>query len=111
MIVSAWYDGHSTYGLRILEEDVSLYFRPEWPTVSVYLPDESDPAEIPLTPSFWEGSPELRSPRIRVFLARNDLESWERNRPPRFELVPLGEGVFRLAWIVRPRGQPTLPMS
>lgn len=111
MIVSASYDGHSTYGLRILEEDVSLYFRPEWPTVSVYLPDEADPAEIPLTPSFWEGSPELRSPRIRVFLARNDLEEWERNRPPRFELVPLGEGVFRLAWIVKPRGQPTLPMA
>jgi len=111
MIVSAWNDGQSTYGLRILEEDVSLYFRPEWPTVSVYLPDESEPAEIPLTPSFWEVSPELRPPRIRAFLSRNDLESWERNRPPRFELVPLGEGVFRLAWIVKPRGQPTLPMS
>jgi hypothetical protein len=111
MIVSAWYDGHSTYGLRVLEEDLSLNFRPEWPTVSVYLPDESDPAEVPLTPSFWEGSPELRSPRIKVFLTRNDLEKWEKNRPPRFELIPLGEGVFRLAWIVKPRGQPALPLT
>lgn len=111
MIVSAWYDGHSSYGLRVLEEDVSLNFRPEWPTVSVYLPDESEPAEIALTPSFWAGSPELRSPRIKVFLARNELEKWERNRPPYFELIPLGEGVFRLAWIVKPTGQPTLPLT
>ena len=43
MIVSGWYDGHSTYGLRVLEADVSLYFRPEGETVSVYLPEEGDP--------------------------------------------------------------------
>ena len=90
---------------------MSLYFRPEWPTVSVYLPDESDPAEIPLTPSFWEGSPELRSPRIRDFFARNDLLRWQRNRPPHFELIPLGEGVFRVSWIVKPTGQTALPLT
>ena len=111
MIVSAWNDGHSTYGLRILEEDLSLNFRPEWTTVTVYLPDHSDPAEIALTPSFWEGSPELRSPQIRVFLARNGLDSWEKQRPPHFELIPLGEGVFRLEWIVKPRGQSALPLT
>ena len=63
MIVSGWYDGHSTYGLRVLEANVSLFFRPEWDTVTVYLPDDADPAIIPLTASFWEGSPELRSPQ------------------------------------------------
>ena len=52
MIVSGWYDGHSTYGLRVVEANVSLYFRPEWENVTVYLPDESDPAIIPLTASF-----------------------------------------------------------
>jgi len=48
MIVSGWYDGHSTYGLRVQEANVSLYFRPEWETVTVYLPDETDPVIIPL---------------------------------------------------------------
>jgi hypothetical protein len=111
MIVSGWYDGHSTYGLRVLEGDVSLYFRPEWETVSLYLPGESDPAVVALTASFWEGSPELRSPRVKSFFIRNGLAPWERQQPPKFELVPLGEGVFRLEWITPPRGQPALPLD
>jgi len=110
MIVSGWYDGHSTYGIRILEADVSLYFRPEWETVSVYLPQEREPVVIPLTASFWEGSPELRSPGIKRFLRRHALTDWEKKQPPKFELVPLGEGVFRLEWIIPPRGQSTLPL-
>lgn len=111
MIVSAWYDGHGSYGLRVLEADVSLYFRPEWSTVSIYLPHESEAAVVPLTPSFWQGSPELRSARIKAFFQRHDLAPWEKNRPPYFELIPLGEGVFRVDWIVKPRGQPTLPLD
>lgn len=111
MIVSAWHDGHGSYGLRILEANVSLYFRPEWKTVSVYLPDAADPVVMPLTDSFWEGSPELRSSGIKAFFVRNGLAPWEKQQPPNFELVPLGEGVFRLEWIVKPRGQPSLPLS
>jgi len=111
MIVSAWHDGHGQYGLRVLEADVSLYFRPEWPSVSIYLPEEREVAVVPLTASFWEGSPELRSPRIKSFLFRHEVAPWEKKQPPKFELVPLGEGVFRLAWIVRPRGQPALPLE
>ena len=111
MIVSAWYDGHGSYGFRVLVADVSLYFRPEWPTVTVYLPDEPDPVQVALTASFWQGSPELRSQRIKNFFLRNDLAPWEKKRPPCFELIPLGEGVFRIEWIVRPRGQPSLPLG
>ena len=111
MIVSAWHDGHGSYGLRVLEAEVSLNFRPEWETVSIYLPDEKEAALAPLTASFWEGSPELRSPRIKAFLIRNGMVPWEKQRPPYFELVPLGEGVFRLEWIVKPTGQPSLPLD
>ncbi|MCG6950613.1 MAG: hypothetical protein LJE93_16995 [Acidobacteria bacterium] len=111
MIVSGWYDGHSTYGLRILEADVSLYFRPEWEQVTVYLPDVTDPVVVQLTESFWEGSPELRSPAVKTFFARHGLAPWQKKQPPKLELVPLGEGVFRLEWITPPRGQPTLPLD
>ena len=99
MIVSAWHDGHGSYGLRIVGGTTGLWFRPEWQWVTVYLPDESAPACIALTEGFWSGSPVLRSPRIRRFLVRNDLVAWPRNRPPHFELDPKGGGVFRLKWL------------
>lgn len=108
MLVSAWFDGHSTFGLRIAERDVGLWFRPEWRWVTVCLPGERRPAAIWLTASFWEGSPELRSPRIRTFLRRHGLDSWERSRPPHFDLTALGGGVFRLRWLERVPGQPKL---
>ncbi len=111
MIVSAWHVGHGSYGLRVLEAKVSLWFRPEWTNVTVQLPDETDPVTVPLTESFWRGSPELRSPRIKSFFARNDLIPWEKQQPPHFELIPLGEGAFRLEWIERPRGQSSLPLD
>jgi hypothetical protein len=111
MIVSAWSDGHGTYGIRVLEREVSLWFRPEWELVRLYLPDRSDPVEVGLTESFWHGSPELRSPDIRSFLLRNDLGSWPKHLPPRFQLEPLGDGNFRLHWLQKVEGQRTLPLD
>ncbi len=111
MIVSAWYDGHSTYGVRILEEEVSLWFRPEWEAVRLYLPDRTDPVEVPLTESFWHGSPELRSPQVKEFLLRHDLAEWPRKQPPRFELEAVGGGIFRLKWLQRMEGQRALPLD
>ena len=90
---------------------MSLYFRPEWETVTLYIPDERDSFSVPLAPSFWEGSPEIRSSHIKRFFNRNQLVPWEKNHPPNLELIPLGEGVFRLEWIVPPRGQSALPLS
>jgi hypothetical protein len=111
MIVTAWHDGGGVYGLRVLAGDVSLYFRPEWQEVSILLPGERAPVTVPLTDSFWSTAPELRSPRLRAFLKRHDLLGWERQRPPHFELEPLGDGAFRLRWLERIGGQPTLPLG
>ena len=62
MIVSAWYGGGG-YGLRVLEGDVSLYFRPEWTEISIQLPGEEEPLAINLTESFWTTAPSVwRSP-------------------------------------------------
>lgn len=111
MIVSAWYDGHSTYGVRILGKDLSLWFRPEWEKVSLSLPDLPDPVEVALTESFWHGSPELRSPHIKEFFLRYGLESWPRKEPPCFELQALGGGAFRLKWLKKVEGQRALPLG
>jgi hypothetical protein len=111
MIVSAWHDGHGGFGLRVQEDNVSLYFRPEWTEVNLLLPGEATPAIIPLTSSFWSSSPELRSARIRSFFERHGLIPWPKNRPPHFELEPLGGGGFRLLWLEKVGGQPSLPMD
>ncbi|MCU0304466.1 MAG: hypothetical protein MUC56_10455 [Thermoanaerobaculales bacterium] len=111
MIVSAWYDGHGTYGVRVSEGEVSLWFRPEWSEVRLHLPDRRSVVEVPLTESFWHGSPELRSTHIRDFLLRHGLVDWPKNRPPRFELEPLGGGDFRLKWLEQVEGQRALPLE
>jgi len=111
MIVSGWHDGHGSYGLRIVEAKVSLWFRPEWKSVTVHLPDQTEPVSVPLSASFWQGSPELRSSRIKAFFNRNGLIPWEKQSPPHFQFTPEGDGVFRLEWIVRPRGQSSLPLE
>lgn len=110
MIVSAWNDGGGGYGLRVLEGDVSLYFRPEWDSITLSLPEDPEPLTICLTSSFWTSSPELRSPRIRAFFERHGVVPWEKNQPPHFELEPLGDGAFRLKWLDRIKGQPSLPL-
>lgn len=111
MIVSAWYDGHSTYGVRILGRDLSLWFRPEWDHVMLCLPDRTEAVEVPLTESFWHGSPELRSPHIRDFFLRHGLDEWPKKEPPRFELVGEGGGTFRLNWLKKFEGQRVLPLG
>ena len=52
-----------------------------------------------LTPGFWRRCPEFRDcgpPVIRDWLQRHRTLDWPRRNPPRFELVPLGGGQFRL---------------
>jgi hypothetical protein len=111
MIVSAWHDGGGGFGLRVPEDNISLFFRPEWSRVSIYLPGEAEPARINLTESFWSTAPELRSSRIRSFFERHGLVPWIKHRPPHFELEPLGDGEFRLLWLERVEGQQSLPLD
>jgi len=111
MIVSAWHDGGGGYGLRVQEDTVSLYFRPEWSEVTLHLPGEKTPVQVALSESFWGTAPELRSSRIRSFFERNGVIPWPKHRPPHFELEPLGNGEFRLQWIEKIKGQASLPLG
>ena len=108
MIVSARSNGGGSYGLRVLGRKLGLWFRPEWETVTVKLPDDDSPVKVKISDSFWTGCPYLRSPRFREFLVRNGLLPWPKNRPPHFELVSLGSGAFELRWLERRERQPRL---
>ena len=108
MIVTAFHDGHGTYGLRVLAGRVGLWFRPEWRWVTVHLPDERMPACLTIGEGFWREAPVLRSVRLKEFFDRNGLLPWDRNRPPHFELESVGGGVFHLRWLERLETQPRL---
>ncbi len=95
------------YGIRILGKGRWLYFRQEWESVTLLFPDDDEPAEVRVTGSFWLGSPELRSRRIREFLHRNGLLPWPKGRPPHFDLEPL-DGRFSLRWLEHIERQPAL---
>jgi hypothetical protein len=52
-----------------------------------------------LTPAFWRNCPEFRDrgrPVIREWLQRHHSLRWPRGQPPQVELLPPGNGKFRL---------------
>lgn len=97
--------------MRILGHGRWLYFRREWSSVKILLPDEEEPVEVVLGAGFWERSPQLRSPRLKAFFRRNGLLPWARQRPPHFDLEPLGGGTFRLRWLEHIARQPALLLN
>ena len=60
--VIAWNNGahHSSgagYGVKISARDRDTHFKTEWRTVSLHLPDRSDPVAINVNKkSFWNGT-------------------------------------------------------
>ena len=97
MRASAWNDGKSTYGIRVGKPNRDKYFNSDWETIEVELDGRFH--TFNLTPSFWRDCPEFRDrgrPIIREWLRRHHSLRWPRGQPPRFELVPLGGGRFRL---------------
>ena len=83
------------YGVRIDAADRDRFFRPNWPSIFVQLPNEG--AAVLLSPSFWATCSELRSSAIGRWLLREGLAPWPTGKPPVLELIPLGGIRFRLA--------------
>lgn len=83
------------YGISISRNDRNKYFDPDWNTVTLDVGDERIVVELSV--SFWKNCTELRSKKIGEFMLANGLAPWRKRQPPVFELVPEGDGVFRLA--------------
>lgn len=100
MEASAWKGGKSTtstYGIRVGVQNRDTYFDPTWTTIEIEVDGVFHTFQI--TPGFWRRCPEFRdsgSPVIRGWLNRHYTLTWPRGEPPRVELIPLGDGRFRL---------------
>lgn len=88
--VTAWSNGGSGRGLRVPPQDRDRFFRRDWRTVTITLPD-GRVITPNLTRTFWTTCPEIRSAAIGRL-----APSWPVGNPPRFTMAPTGRAAFRL---------------
>lgn len=97
MEVSAWSSGSSTFGIRVGIPNRNQHFHRSWTEIEVEI--DGKPHRFALTPGFWNKCPEFRDAGgtvIRDWLLRHNALEWTAGEPPRFQLLPLGAGRFRL---------------
>jgi hypothetical protein len=76
------------YGLKFSKEDRDRYFNPEWESMVLEF-DGGGTAEIPLAPSFWKSSLEVRSPAIGEWLLKSEAAPWAKQTPPGIVVTPI----------------------
>ena len=104
MLVTAWNNGQQAlsgagYGLKIkVPSDIHKYFDRRWGTVSIELPNGQTVRANIDKESFWNGRcRELISRDIGQWLLAEGYAPWPFRKPPRFELVSLGGGHYKLS--------------
>jgi len=101
MIVTGWNNGQPNnntgagYGLRISKKDRSKYFRKSWNSVKIELED-GEVVTVSLANSFWRNCTELRSSSIGKWMLEKGFAPWQKGKPPKFELIPIGEMEFKV---------------
>jgi hypothetical protein len=80
--------------IRVSHRYRDAHFDRAWGSVTVVA--DGRKIEVPLSSSFWRRCSELRSREIGAFLLSHGLAPWPKGGPPRLELVPEGDGRFRL---------------
>jgi len=105
MEVSAWKSGRVeqvdgvTFAIRIRIADRKIYFE-GLQEVNVIVGTETHCFRLNRE-GFWNKCSELRdtdaiSPAIRNWLCKKGCLTWQKGRPPKFELKPLGNARFQL---------------
>jgi hypothetical protein len=100
MRATAWSNGSprgsgAGYGLKISRQDRDRFFDHGWSAIVLHLPGQ-DPANVPLSESFWRSCTELRSVAIGRWLILSGLAPWPRGNPPVLTLQQTGDRAFRV---------------
>lgn len=98
MIVTAWNNGKTGYGVKVTMRDRARFFKKKWRSITLVLEGSTVQAEVNVAkPSFW--SPrcgELISRDIGTWLRENGLVPWPRRKPPKLLLEPISSARFLL---------------
>lgn len=97
MIVTAWNNGGTGYGVKIAQQDRDRFFKKEWKTVVLELGSSEWQVEVNTDKrSFWSGTcRELINKEIGEWLVKNRLAPWPPGEPPKLVLEPLSDRHFR----------------
>ena len=94
MVVRAESKGRGLSGLHVGNVNVKRYFPRDLSAIELRLDDLR--IECGLTPSFWQGEPEIFDPRLCAWLeSRHMNKTRSRGHVPLF-LIPEGDNSFRV---------------
>ncbi|HEV2467989.1 MAG TPA: hypothetical protein VGS78_02245 [Candidatus Sulfotelmatobacter sp.] len=97
MIVIGWNNGGAGYGLRVRAADRDHYFRREWQSVEIELPNGVR-ANANIDKEFWgHKCRELISKEVGQWLRSEGLAPWGYRQPPKLVLEPSGTRSFVLS--------------
>jgi len=98
MIVTAWTNGGTGYGIKVNVNDRDRFFKKEWKSVTLEFENSLTKAGVNIAKkSFW--TPECRElikKEIGEWLQNNGLDLWTEDNPPKLWLEPLGNQRFLL---------------
>lgn len=100
MIVSAWYNGDTVYGIKIGRADRPEHFSKDWDSVRLSIAGQPE-ITCPLASTFWGSCPVIRDHAFREWFTqlghvRDKQKTWERRQPPKFRLLPVSGNRFTL---------------
>lgn len=98
MIVTAWNNGGTGYGIKVHSKDRDQFFKKEWKSVTLEFENSPIKAQVNVAKkSFWTPKcKELIKKEIGEWLRDNGLDSWLEGHPPKLLLELLGSRHFLL---------------
>ena len=94
MLVKALRVGPDLAWLRVGARNVRRYFPRHIPAIELQL--DHLRIECGLSSSFWRGQPEIRDPRLGLWLKARHFAKGPNGKPILLAMVPSGENSFRL---------------
>ena len=109
MMVKTHSLGHGVTGLHVGATNVRRYFPKS--TAAIELELDHLHIQCGLDPAFWNGHPDIRDPRLSIWLEHKHLDSKLDRQPIPLAMVPAGNNSFRLQPVTarrnpRPRQAP-----
>lgn len=94
MLVKSQCSGNRITGIYVGATNVRRYFPRGVAAVDLQL--DHLQIQCGLTPGFWRGDPEIRDPRLSLWLELKQTQGAGRRNPFELAMTPMGENSFRL---------------